>query len=314
MTINDDDNPQELWFIIILVVFALTSLAMVCICLQRYYVYRTISSPATQAPTEACTYFANGTYKKLRSLSKNEKTEISKAIKENQKNVVQKHIPPLLPEPVENARNALVFKSQRSRRHEDCFGFSIGNAGNGLKETARIPEAPMEEIRTDASGHYFGFASLRKRCIANYQSNSSAHETSKKPLATPKTPVSHAKMSFEYRREALEYALNVDRAIIRLGGSGERGVLDKGLVDKGLLRSANTDIAEHIKQLRKVMRPGNKPLYPALRTLKQDNIDAVSEVIRDAKYGAENFEGMHLERCKNLIDEICELISYSSGF
>ena len=31
---------QDLWFIIILVVFALTSLIMFCICLQRYYVYQ----------------------------------------------------------------------------------------------------------------------------------------------------------------------------------------------------------------------------------------------------------------------------------
>ena len=153
-TNNDDDKPQELWFIIILVVFAITSFVMVCICLQRYYVYRTISSPVTQAPTEACTFFANGSYKKLPSLSKNEKIEISKAIKENQKNVVQKHIPPLMPEPVENAKNALVYKSQRSRRDEDSYGFSTGDAGNFSARTERFSEQPIQEIRSDSSGHH----------------------------------------------------------------------------------------------------------------------------------------------------------------
>ena len=64
---------------------------------------------------------------------------------------------------------------------------------------------------------YFGFAALRKRCIANYQcNNSSSHEKTKNPLPR-QHPVSHAKKSFEYRREALEYALNVDRAIIQGG-------------------------------------------------------------------------------------------------
>merc|ERR1712066_747292 len=106
-------GKQELWFIIILIVFALTSLIMFCICLQRYYVYRTKTNPANQAPTEACTHFTHGSYKKLRSLSKSEKTRISQAIKQNQKSVVQRHIPPLQPEPAENAKNAIVFKYQR---------------------------------------------------------------------------------------------------------------------------------------------------------------------------------------------------------
>ena len=147
---------------------------------------------------------------------------------------------------------------------------------------------------------HFGFAELRKRCVANYQKNSSHEIENTPPYLQPSH--SRVKMSFEYRREALEYALNVDRAILRLDSN-----------DKNLVRSASTEIGEHIKTLRSKMRPVNKPLYPALRTLKQNNIDAVSEIIRDAKYGADKFEQVHLEKCKNLVDELVELINYSSG-
>lgn len=283
-------GKQELWFIIILIVFALTSLIMFCICLQRYYVYRTKSNPANQAPIEACTYFTNGSYKKMRNLPKSEKTRISDAIKQNQKVVVQRHIPPLLPEP---AKKPHVFSAvQRSSRHDETK--KNNKATDRCQKTTSPPKITAHHP-TDASGHYFGFAELRRRCVSNYQCND--HLASRE---IEQAKGCGGKKSYEYRREALDYALNVDRAIIALNPGDDK-----------LVRAATKDIRSHIKSLRTEMLPGNmtKYRYPALRTLNQDNIETIADVLHCAKYGADYFGELHLERCKNLVDEFCLLIN-----
>ncbi len=123
---------------------------------DTFSLYRTKSNPANQAPTEACTHFTNGSYKKLRSLSKSEKSRISQAIKQNQKCVVQRHIPPLQPEPAENAKNAIVFKYQRSRRDENSYNFSTAeNSPRKFQNNKNIKNSQDVKAKPlDASGHY----------------------------------------------------------------------------------------------------------------------------------------------------------------
>ena len=70
--------------------------------------------------------------------------------------MVQRHIPPLQPEPAENAKNALVFKYQRSRRDENSYNFSTAeNSPRVFENNKKFQDIKAKPV--DASGHYRKF-------------------------------------------------------------------------------------------------------------------------------------------------------------
>jgi len=289
-------------------------LVMSCIVLQRYYLYRTKSCPASQAPSEAATYFTSGYYKHIVTIGKRERKALINEIKIQHKHIVQNHIPPLVQDDevakMEAAcRTGLTpFTSMaRDRRTDGTRTAYSGSsmASNSTFHSATLGDTPQLNKTKPSSmssrkdlNNGVSFMEMRRRHVANRERRgSSPRQHMKYNQSSIKSKADKSTPSYVYRRQAIEYSLNIDKALIQLD-----------VTDKRLKRQAGTDIAKHIKYVRNLKKAdGQHSEYDALRLL--NTCEPVAEKIRHARYGVEPFLEDDLQRTKNLVDEIVQGIS-----
>jgi len=273
---KDAKQTRQLSYIIFIVAVSVTILIMSCIMLQRYYLYRTKSCPASQAPIEACTYFTNGYYKKLLTITKRERSDLLKKIKVNHDEIVQNHIPPLCQE----ANSTSAPNSTFLR----CATSDPSSSSNTARNTPDKPQKRPPVSFCEMKRRHNQYHELRHRGSSNQKA---AYDESLR-IGSAAEPVP----SYVYRREALEYGLKIDRALVNMNPSDER-----------LWRSHEVDISAHITKIRNYRDPGrNRSEYDALRLIK--NYDGVADALRQARFGPEPFMQRELERTRNLVDEL----------
>lgn len=135
------------------------------------------------------------------------------------------------------------------------------------------------------------FSDIKKRTRANLK-----HDPMDEPLAKP----DKKNATFYYRRQALVYALRLDKAIQAIDTTS-----------KVLIRPHTRPLKEHIKYLRSLRVPNSNPPifeYDDLRLIQNADIENLTFLLKQARYSPEPFTCEHFQKVRTETDRLCEKV------
>lgn len=315
-----------------------------CITLKRYYAYRVLTNPANQAPLAASSYYDKKTnsYKPLSNkVSKYNLKDINDKILHNKKLSSNKHIPPLIHDCLDdnfnryNHTNSIdkLFElleeqkmnqqhSYHSMHHDHLKNTSNSNSEENTNliysEFPRMRRKTFKELRqrflADTELKYKERKVVEVQEIYDHgktrsHSPDSDMFSSEGPagcsdLRKIKGPGIHTRL----RMEALEYALKIDKLLIKIDDRDPR-----------LKRSLDTAYDKHFTIIRELKSKNDDKFYgkklynDELMRVPIKSVFNISTHLKNIRYGSDVYTLDNLEETKEMIDRFCnEIIEHSS--
>lgn len=351
-TTNKNDQ-NELKILVILFVFALSFIVVACIILKRYYNYKILILPPSEAPLAACSHYdrKENLYKPLTSkLSKSNIQDINNRIVFNKKGPAVWHMPHLTEDPISSNQIDNFEYSESGNASDKSSFYSVNTTQERKEDHTMIPvtrRKNFDEIRYRFAKRMKNFkpkkhlvmtvedpdqknkpkkpkSSTFIRTTENFDStdddlidNLSSDSENQKIAQNIKNSEKHyyqLHQNTKYRMQAMEYAQKIENLIMSIDEQDYR--LRKKL-DESFESYFN-----RVKQLE--VRSGSNGLQQRPNIVKYrykedlakiplKDISRISNHINSIRYGPEMYNLAKLEYTKSLIDVFCNKVIELTG-